>query len=76
MADQGDLALMAHLMRRAGFGASRDELETRAAKGYEATVEELLHPENQPEIDEDLLFRHFPNLEGPLAPVQGQTNWV
>ena len=34
-----DIALMAHLMRRAGFGATREELEERAAKGYEATVE-------------------------------------
>ena len=48
MAYQEDIALMAHLMRRAGFGAGRDELEARAAKGYEATVEELLHPETQP----------------------------
>ena len=36
---------MAHLMRRAGFGATRDELEARVAKGYEATVEELLNPD-------------------------------
>ena len=42
MAYQDDIALMAHLMRRAGFGATRDELEARVAKGYEATVEELL----------------------------------
>ncbi len=75
MPDQ-DIALMAHLMRRAGFGASRAELEARVAKGYEATVEELLHPESQPELDEDVLYRYFPNLEGPLAPVQAQTNWV
>ena len=40
-----DIALMAHLMRRAGFGASYEELEARAAKGYEATVEELLDPD-------------------------------
>ena len=44
MADQ-EIALIAHLMRRAGFGASRDELEIYAAKGYEATVEELLASE-------------------------------
>jgi hypothetical protein len=43
-----DIDLMAHLMRRASFGAPRAELEARAAKGYEATVEELLHPEEQP----------------------------
>ena len=39
-----DLALMAHLVRRAGFGATRSELERYAAQGYEATVEELLNP--------------------------------
>ena len=42
-----DIELMAHLMRRAGFGADRNELEDRAAKGYEATVEELLNPTGQ-----------------------------
>ena len=51
MANQDDIALMAHLMRRAGFGATRDELEARVAKGYDATVEELLHPETQPPVD-------------------------
>ena len=59
MADK-DIALMAHLMRRAGFGAPREELEDRVAKGYEATVEELLHPEEQPAIDEDILYRFSP----------------
>ena len=47
MPKHDDLALMAHLMRRAGFGASRDELETRTAKGYDATVEELLRSEER-----------------------------
>ena len=40
MADQvtaQDIALMAHLMRRAGFGARYDDLVERAEKGYEAT---------------------------------------
>ena len=53
-----DIALMAHLMRRAGFGASRQELERRVAKGYEATVEELLNPDQQPPWEEDLARRH------------------
>ena len=46
-----DIALMGHLMRRAGFGATREEIEARAAKGYEATVEELLNPEGQEAVD-------------------------
>ena len=76
MPGRDEIALMAHLMRRAGFGAPRAELEARAAKGYEATVEELLHPENQPPIDEELLYRFFPAMEGALAPVANQANWV
>lgn len=59
MADQ-DIALMAHLMRRAGFGAQHHELEARTAKGYEATVEELLHPESHSNgMDLDLAERYF-----------------
>ena len=33
-----DIELMAHLMRRAGFGASYQELESRVAKGYEVAL--------------------------------------
>ena len=57
MADEA-IALMAHLMRRAGFGAPYAELEARAKKGYEATVEELLNPEVQPDLDEDIMMRY------------------
>jgi len=53
-----DLSLMAHLMRRAGFGAPMEELEARAAKGYEATVEELLRPEEQPDLERDIMMRY------------------
>ena len=38
MANKEDLALMAHLMRRAGFGANRDELERRLRR-LEALLE-------------------------------------
>ena len=33
-----EVPLLAHLMRRAGFGATRDELDEYARDGYEATV--------------------------------------
>ena len=55
-----DLALMAHLFRRAGFGASRDEIEARVAQGYDNVVEELLNPGDEPGIPVDELFRYFP----------------
>ncbi|ETX07147.1 DUF1800 domain-containing protein [Candidatus Entotheonella palauensis] len=59
MADK-DIALMAHLMRRAGFGATREELEARVAQGYEATVEDLLHPEAHEAVDTYDLLRYHP----------------
>ena len=75
MADN-DVALMAHLMRRAGFGSNRDELEAYVAKGYEATVEELLHPQNQPDVDLDLMERYLPEY-GELANINSnQQAWV
>src|SRR6266852_4341510 len=77
MAYQEDIALMAHLMRRAGFGAGREEIEARAAKGYEATVEELLHPETQPPVDEYEVMRYQPaSLLPGGQPPMGNVNWM
>jgi len=77
MAYQEDIALMAHLMRRAGFGATRDELETRVAKGYEATVEELLNPETQPPVDDYALLRYQPaSLLPGGQPPMGNVHWL
>ena len=39
-----DIELMAHLMRRAGFGVTQNEIEACVQRGYEATVERLLNP--------------------------------
>ena len=44
MADNQELALMSHLFRRAGFGASRETLDAAIEKGYDQTVNELLNP--------------------------------
>ena len=76
MADQ-DIALMAHLMRRAGFGAPREELEARAAKGYAATVDELLHPEEQEAVDRLDLVRYQPWAWKPATAYgMGATEWI
>ena len=56
---KNELADMAHLMRRAGFGASRGELDALVAKGYEAVVDDLVNPERLPDVDEDILERYF-----------------
>jgi hypothetical protein len=77
MGRKDDIGLMAHLMRRAGFGAGRDELEARAAKGYDATVEELLNPEAHPPVDHYTLLRHQPSalLPGGVPPM-GNVNYM
>ncbi|MCE2456318.1 MAG: DUF1800 domain-containing protein [Dehalococcoidia bacterium] len=55
-----DVALMAHLMRRAGFGAGREELEEQVARGYENVVEDLLHPsaDSRENLPDDLIRRY------------------
>jgi uncharacterized protein (DUF1800 family) len=71
-----DLELMAHLFRRAGFGARREELEAALAKGYEATVEDLLHPEAQPELDHDLIFRYWIDMKEHRQIDPAQSYWI
>ena len=76
MADS-DIALMAHLMRRAGFGATRQELEERVAAGYEKTVEELLSPDDQEQVDIYDFWRYF-NYQWKAGTLNGvgQSGWV
>ena len=57
-----DLALMAHLLRRAGFGADRDQLERYAEKSYEDVVDDLLNPERFDEPEDEVLSRFYPHL--------------
>ena len=52
-----EIALMAHLLRRAGFGATRDELEVCVAQGYDAVVEDLLHPSDPQNMPDDIIRR-------------------
>ena len=62
-ANKEDIALVAHLLRRAGFGETRSEIERLVAQGYEETVEELLDPEAQPDIDIYTLGRYHPQAD-------------
>ena len=75
---QQDLALMAHLLRRAGFGATRDELERYVVQGYEATVEALLQPEQvSPALaDEDLIRRYHVDENSLMLIESCQTYWL
>ena len=73
-----DIALMAHLMRRAGFGATRDELESYVETGYEAVVDRLLHPEKAPRAidDDDILRRYHIGMNSFFSPAPTQAHWI
>ena len=75
MADERT-ALLAHLMRRAGVGATQDELETLAGRPYEEVVEDLLHPERFAEPDDDVLHRYYPQMAAPDTTVACAGRWV
>ncbi len=71
-------AELAHLMRRAGFGATTEELDRFETIGYEATVDELVNPpEEQPAGEMALLLRYMPGCLLPGGvPLPGQYNWM
>ena len=57
---KSDRALVAHLMRRAGFGATPAELDALTRdKTYEEIVDGLVNPEQFPELDETFIDRYY-----------------
>jgi len=76
MPNRDDIALVAHLLRRAGFGANRAEIEQHAERGYDATVEWLLDPESEPDVDLGPLYRYHPDAERPNKVNHGSVEWL
>ncbi|MCE2458073.1 MAG: DUF1800 domain-containing protein [Dehalococcoidia bacterium] len=73
---QSDIKLIAHLMRRAGFGATRVELDAYAANGYEATVESLLDPPDTDWLGDDMVRRFDLEASGMINAPGSSRNWV
>jgi uncharacterized protein (DUF1800 family) len=50
-----------HLMRRAGFGSTPQELQRYSSMGYDATLDELLHPErvDNSQLEADIKQQDF-----------------
>ena len=66
-----DLKLTAHLLRRAGFGATPDELDRAMDKGYDAVLDELLNPAGDDVVPNDLIRRYHvdqSDLRGGAVP--------
>ena len=71
-----DIGLIAHLMRRAGFGANREQIGMHANAGYQNTVEALLNPGDEYMIDDLLIRRFHPELSGMMGPNAPGQNWL
>ena len=71
-----EVELIAHLMRRAGFGATRDELEQYAASGYDAVVEGLLNPTDVKTIPDELIRRYHHEQSGMMGQQNPGAYWL
>jgi uncharacterized protein (DUF1800 family) len=71
-----NVELMAHLMRRAGFGASREELDQMVELGYDETVEKLLDVGSPSRMTDDLIRRYHSDFSGMMGNLAGGGNWL
>jgi hypothetical protein len=62
---------IAHLYRRAGFGASPTELDAAVAKGYDATLDSLLSPTDDHDSADDALNQ----IDFDLAKLEDAQRW-
>ncbi|MDA1297468.1 MAG: DUF1800 domain-containing protein [Chloroflexi bacterium] len=68
--------LISHLLRRAGFGGTRDEIDRFSKLGYEATVEHLLNPPSVESMPQDIIRRyHVDQSDLRVQPATG-ANWI
>ena len=61
--------LIIHLMNRAGFGITPDELDSYSEISYEKLVESLLDPTESSHIPDDILFRDHVDLHASRSGV-------
>jgi uncharacterized protein (DUF1800 family) len=68
--------LIAHLLRRAGFGATPQELDSYRGMSYSDVVEALLDPDpSSTTMPTDIIFRLFPEYHASLG-IDACTNWA
>jgi hypothetical protein len=71
-----DPSLIAHLYRRAGFGASFQELKTLSGLEYTDIVENLLNPETIDPMETDILRRYHLELNDTDSIVPQKGEWI
>jgi hypothetical protein len=71
-----DIMLMAHLMRRVGFGSNKDELEKYVKNGYDNHVDLILDSEPNYEISKHLINRYQPDYGSPMGNSSNGASWL
>ncbi len=62
-----DRKLAAHLARRAGFGATQDELDFYESFNYKDLVNHFLDSHSVNHVSDDLIYRRHPNIHAQLT---------
>lgn len=68
--------LISHLLRRAGFGGTRDEIDRFSKLGYEATVEHLLNPPSVESMPQDIIRRYHVDQSDLRVQSATGANWI
>ena len=71
-----ELDLIAHLLRRTGFGATPDELEEAGALGYEGTLDRLFNPGDADALPVDLIRRYHADHNDLRIPPSSGSFWM
>ena len=67
---------IAHLMRRAGFGATRDELDELERMGYDAVVADLISPSDDSAMPDDIIRRYHHEQSGMMGQQNPAAYWL
>ena len=71
-----NMELTAHLMRRAGFGATREQLADLALRGYEGVVDHLIEAEEAYTISDHLIRRYHNEQSGRMGNASPVAYWL
>ena len=69
-------ALMAHLMRRAGFGATQAELDVLETKPYDEVVDEILNPGASNHMTDEVVMRYHTEVHEQRGGPWSAKQWL
>ena len=69
-------ALMAHLMRRAGFGATQAELDILETRDYDDVVDDILNPGASNHMSDDIVMRYHTEVHEQRGGPWSAKQWL